>query len=1071
MREVEDRRLCNPTLRENHITSTHQPRWLSCIGMSLFFSKPITVKVETLPEDPQTPEAVFLGQDVWSSLYLGDSKAAIWIRPTSGGVSKKQAQGLLCWATCDPKVSSLAVGPSWFLRNSGIFQPPQTHAGATVAVCVEVTKAEHGTLQEVVLSATTHEAFMVASSEGPALENWFFEQSTIIHDGEDISLPLSAFSASGSSPGGLPFYSYQVYLTLPGRQGIAKRGVTRIMAIAPRTDPVVETKSLSGQDSWQENLEISESFLVSSTLAAPPTTLRDADPPGVTFFVKPLPSPVDPQLDDISIYIRTSDLRLLGVLTRDWALVQHVVSGTSRMVRVCALDGMESAQHFAMLSPSMLFNLCPSFSDHTVVRVFPLGSEPLVVPVAKCISLSRILSPLSNSRKYEPSYIAALRSYFTASRRLVKQGDIIALSINVDSALDPYWVLLENHHGPCHLASALVYFVVRSMEYDPIKSGVAQFHGKDVPTPATLDIGCFVDVEGTRIVQVGAHSSRIPDMCHYLGIGQPIYSDPSKTDQLSQLSNASSLGEAIKSIHPSILLKGARGAGKFTAAMDVARKLGLHVVEVNCYELLSEGEPGVESLQAWLGGAFDHSPCVIIIRHFHALHQLVHRMGEGGALWQSLQKVMDSVSNQVIVIATMSDMAVVPGSVSFVSEMEGEALDEHARLNLLLEQLDDDRLIHVLGQDVSITSLAIQMAAVVASDIVHLVFRTRILSVASTSCMMTETVLQAGHFETVLHRLRASSAQSMGMPSIPNVQWDDVGGLAGVKSEILDTVQLPLDHPELFEQGLKKRSGVLLYGPPGTGKTLLAKAVATSCSLNFLSIKGPELLNMYIGESEANVRRVFQKARDARPCIIFFDELDSVAPKRGNQGDSGGVMDRIVSQLLAELDGIGTGEADVFVIGATNRPDLLDSALLRPGRFDRMIYLGVSSDHNAQLAILQALTCKFKLHADMDLYAIACQCQMTYTGADFYALCADAMLQALSRKVQVLEDKRAYLNALQCSQISSQFYISEMVSAGDMEVNISMEDFMVALQELTPSISEEELDYYINIQSRLHSGD
>lgn len=129
--------------------------------------------------------------------------------------------------------------------------------------------------------------------------------------------------------------------------------------------------------------------------------------------------------------------------------------------------------------------------------------------------------------------------------------------------------------------------------------------------------------------------------------------------------------------------------------------------------------------------------------------------------------------------------------------------------------------------------------------------------------------------------------------------------------------------------------GILLYGPPGTGKTLLAKAVATSFALNFFSVKGPELLNMYIGESEANVRRVFQRAKDARPCVIFFDELDSIAPKRGNHGDSGGVMDRIVSQLLAELDGVSSGASgsDVFVIGATNRPDLLDSALLRPGRF------------------------------------------------------------------------------------------------------------------------------------------
>ena len=217
--------------------------------------------------------------------------------------------------------------------------------------------------------------------------------------------------------------------------------------------------------------------------------------------------------------------------------------------------------------------------------------------------------------------------------------------------------------------------------------------------------------------------------------------------------------------------------------------------------------------------------------------------------------------------------------------------------------------------------------------------------------MVTRPVISTKHFDVALLKARATFAQSIGAPSIPTVLWEDVGGLAPVKDEILDTVQLPLDHPELFQEGLKKRSGylnlfgmiflltksfvlgILLYGPPGTGKTLLAKAVATSCSLNFFSVKGPELLNMYIGESEANVRRVFQRARDANPCVIFFDELDSIAPKRGNQGDSGGVMDRIVSQLLAELDGMSVGGMGIFVIGATNRPDLLDPALLRPGRY------------------------------------------------------------------------------------------------------------------------------------------
>jgi peroxin-6 len=170
---------------------------------------------------------------------------------------------------------------------------------------------------------------------------------------------------------------------------------------------------------------------------------------------------------------------------------------------------------------------------------------------------------------------------------------------------------------------------------------------------------------------------------------------------------------------------------------------------------------------------------------------------------------------------------------------------------------------------------------------------------------------------------------------------------------------------------------------------------------------------MYIGESEANVRRVFQRARDARPCVIFFDELDSVAPKRGAHGDSGGVMDRIVSQLLAELDGIsspssgsgGGGVGDVIVIGATNRPDLLDPALLRPGRFDRLLYLGLSDTHEAQLHILQALTRKFRLDPSLELITVARQCPFNFTGADFYALCADALLKAMSRKAEDI-DKR-----------------------------------------------------------------
>ena len=209
---------------------------------------------------------------------------------------------------------------------------------------------------------------------------------------------------------------------------------------------------------------------------------------------------------------------------------------------------------------------------------------------------------------------------------------------------------------------------------------------------------------------------------------------------------------------------------------------------------------------------------------------------------------------------------------------------------------------------------------------------------------------------------------------------------------------------------------------------------------------------MYIGESEANVRRVFQRARDARPCVVFFDELDSVAPKRGNQGDSGGVMDRIVSQLLAELDGMSDGDegaGGVFVIGATNRPDLLDQALLRPGRFDKMLYLGVSDTHAKQLTILEALTRKFVLHPDTSLFHVAESLPFTYTGADLYALCSDAMLKAITRQAAAVDAK---IRAMPEPRITTAYFFDHFATKEDIAVMVTEADFYSAQQELVGSV-------------------
>ncbi len=232
---------------------------------------------------------------------------------------------------------------------------------------------------------------------------------------------------------------------------------------------------------------------------------------------------------------------------------------------------------------------------------------------------------------------------------------------------------------------------------------------------------------------------------------------------------------------------------------------------------------------------------------------------------------------------------------------------------------------------------------------------------------------------------------------VPSVRWEDVGGLNDIKQKLIEAVEWPLKYPEKFEKfGIKPPKGILLYGPPGCGKTLLAKAIATESEANFISVKGPEIFNKWVGESEKAIREIFRKARQASPCIVFFDEVESVIPRKDAVDDSSGVTNRVASQLLAEIDGI-EDLSDVIVIGATNRPDIIDPAALRPGRFDRLIYVP-PPDENARLQILKIYTKKMPLAPEVDLKEIAARTEM-YSGADLAALCREAALAALRRNI------------------------------------------------------------------------
>jgi CDC48 subfamily AAA family ATPase len=279
-------------------------------------------------------------------------------------------------------------------------------------------------------------------------------------------------------------------------------------------------------------------------------------------------------------------------------------------------------------------------------------------------------------------------------------------------------------------------------------------------------------------------------------------------------------------------------------------------------------------------------------------------------------------------------------------------------------------------------------------------------------------------FVEALKFVRPSALREF-MIEVPNVRWSDVGGLDSIRQQLLEAVEWPINKPEIFvRMGIKPPKGILLYGPPGTGKTLLAKAVAKETKANFILVNGPELLSKWVGDSEKAIRKVFAKARQTAPTIIFFDEIDSIAPKRGGSDTDNHAMERVVNQLLTELDGLES-LAHVVVMGATNRPDLLDSALLRPGRFDRIILAPVPTEH-ARERIFEIHSKTVPLDSSVSLKQLAKQTQ-GYVGADIEAICREAALHALRDNIDATQVSFAnFQHALQVVKPSVSAEIEEM---------------------------------------------
>ena len=289
-------------------------------------------------------------------------------------------------------------------------------------------------------------------------------------------------------------------------------------------------------------------------------------------------------------------------------------------------------------------------------------------------------------------------------------------------------------------------------------------------------------------------------------------------------------------------------------------------------------------------------------------------------------------------------------------------------------------------------------------------------------------------FKNALKEIEPSAMREV-LVEVPRVNWADVGGLEDVKQKLREAVELPLKEPDAFTRmGIRPPRGILLYGPPGTGKTLLAKAVATESEANFISIKGPEVMSKWVGESEKAVRMIFKKAKQVAPCIVFLDELDSIAHRRGTGNDEG-VSERVVNQLLTSLDGLESMEG-VVVIGATNRPDMIDHGLLRTGRFDRLILVPIP-DKKARLEILKVHSRGMPIEKDVDVEALADELD-GYTGADIEGLCREAAMTALRED---LKSNRVF-----------------------------MRHFEEARKSVPPSIDEETVRFYERIGQELQRG-
>ena len=677
---------------------------------------------------------------------------------------------------------------------------------------------------------------------------------------------------------------------------------------------------------------------------------------------------------------------------------------------------------------SVLAQVWPSYpedEDKDIIRIDGTMRKAIGVSVGEAVTVRKaeaspatkvVLAPTGIEGKLRPEYAEYIESVLREELvgKPLKRGEAITVPLPFFGA-ELTFVVTNTQPTTNVFVNSSTEIQVRE---EPVKEG--ELAG-EIPKVTWEDIG-DLDEAKRKLREMVELPMRQPELFKHLGIEPP----------------------------KGVLLYGPPGTGKTLLAKALANEIGAYFIAISGPEIMSKyyGE-SEQRLREIFQQAQENAPSIIFIDEIDSIapnREEVTGEVERRVVAQLLT-LMDGLKERgkvVVIAATNRPNAVDPAlrrPGRFDREIEISPPDVKARKEILMVHTRNVPL----AEDVDLDKIASITHGFTGADLAALVKEAAMnairrfieekkvnLNEPIKPEILKELKVTWNDFMSAMKDMNPSLIREIYV-EVPNVRWSDIGGLDEAKQQLKEAVEWPLKYPEIYEKmGVRPPRGILLFGPPGTGKTLLAKAAATESEANFIAVRGPEILSKWVGESEKAIREIFRRARQVAPTIVFFDEIDSIAPARGFRYDTSGVTDRIVNQILAEMDGIQP-LSNVVVIAATNRPDILDPALLRPGRFDRLVYIP-PPDKQSRLSILKIHTRKVPLASDVDLDKLA---EMTegYTGADLEALVREAVMLALREKLEARP--------------------------------VEMKYFLKAMEQVQPSLNKDDIEKYTRLAKQL----